>query len=78
MLFLKLINSFPIGLNVSLYPVGNGSLFMLLLFVFVGIPLILDYHAEAKWSSINEQNNTEIIFIKKGETLKVSFGKEQK
>lgn len=44
-------------------------LVMLLLFVFVGIPLILEYHAEAKRSSINEQNNTEIIFIKKGEKV---------
>ena len=44
-------------------------LVMLLLFVFMGIPLILDYRAEAKESSINERNNKKIIFIKKGEKV---------
>ena len=39
------------------------------LFIFVGIPLILDYRAEAKESSINERNNKKIIFIKKGEKV---------
>lgn len=44
-------------------------LVMLLLFIFVGIPLILDYQAEDKENYINEQNNTKIIFIKKGEKV---------
>lgn len=44
-------------------------LVMIVLFIFVGIPLILDYRAEAKESSINERNNKKIIFIKKGEKV---------
>ena len=44
-------------------------LVMLLLFVFVGIPLILDYHAEAKENSIKKQENKKIIFIKQGEKV---------
>ena len=44
-------------------------LVMIVPFIFVGIPLILDYRAEAKESSINERNNKKIIFIKKGEKV---------
>ena len=44
-------------------------LVMIVLFIFVGIPLILDYRAEAKESSINERNNKKIIFIRKGEKV---------
>ena len=38
-------------------------LVMIVLFIFVGKPLILDYRAAAKESSINERNNKKIIFI---------------
>lgn len=44
-------------------------LLMIVLFIFVGIPLILEYRAETKENYINEQNNTKIIFIKKGEKV---------
>ena len=42
---------------------------MILLFIFVGIPLILEYRAELKKTSIKEQNNQKIILIKTGEKI---------
>ena len=43
-------------------------LVMILLFIFVGIPLILDYRAEAKENSIKQQNN-KFILLKQGEGI---------
>ena len=48
---------------------GQYLLVMLLLFIFVGIPLILDYHLKVKENSIKKQNNNKIIFIKQGEKV---------
>ena len=42
-------------------------LVMLLLFIFVGIPLILEYRAEGKEYSLKKQNDEKNIFIEQGE-----------
>lgn len=44
-------------------------LVMIAFFIFVGIPLILDYRAEIKDNSIKENCNKKIIFIRKGEKI---------
>lgn len=44
-------------------------LVMIVLFIFVGIPLILDYRAEIKDNSIKENCNKKIIFIRQGEKI---------
>lgn len=44
-------------------------LVVIVFFIFIGLPLILEYRAEIKDSSIKENCNKKIIFIRQGEKI---------